>query len=314
MNTPTLETVRDLVHPSLHSKAGGPPRAGSDGDISFTLNQWAQVIVAEFGIDPALLAGFREAQAYTSRLADYARRWDASTSIDRDHAAQMLAGADTWPDALTLLNATVRPANPDERAAGIDVIRRAQRNAERAELTAMRHAGPDLYEALQQVYGDSVTASIDAADQVPATVRTLDDAARAHVAEQYLALERERSTRQRILGMACAFYRWGVVKHHGPRPLNDTSPSELAYQDPQMAADLGVLRSNTHLLDHIGGPLLFDAHVLHKAGGRLRTTSDTGRSEVNTSNDANRVRELGKRLTGRDPGKSHFTPRRIPGR
>ncbi len=299
--TTTTSTRIYLRRATLDPFKDGAP-ANDPDELAATLGDWLDVLTDEFGLEPHQFADCRANQVRTAQLQRYLIRWQKATTLNPDQAAKLLITAGDFSEVSAIISTAVRAANPDERAAGIDIVNRAiAENQRRLRWLINAHADAIMTQ-LKDMYAASVTTTLEVVDQLPANVRKLEEAARARVAPQWLTLEAEKDRRARILDLVCGLYRWRILPNENRRPLEQIMPSELVYANPQKAADLNTVRTKTTTLDQLG-VFQFDALVLREAGARLGTTSEA-RGPIVLEDTPERIRAVTHELTGHSLGRA----------
>ena len=210
----------------------GEGRRVTPDDRVFELEGWLKTmrglgidVDVEFKTELALLKNARALGGHSAALK-------AAAGLGRPQVIARLAkDAGTFTDTLALVTTLVAGRTPEQQAAIEDVLGRALDRAEALAVSTFAAHGDELLKILASAHKRIVAEILASADQIPDTVTTLEQAARKHVGEAWLALERSCAELDQVRDLVAGWYRDGVLKHKGKRPLKDWSPAELLYGD-----------------------------------------------------------------------------------
>lgn len=145
--------------------------------------------------------------------------------------ARLAVDAGSFTDTLALITTLVAGRTPEQLAATEDILRRASDRALTLACDTFAHHGDGLLKILTPAHERIVTDILASAANIPDTITTLEQAARGHVGEAWLALERSCGELNEVQNLVAGWHRDGVIKHRGKRPLKDYSVGELMYGD-----------------------------------------------------------------------------------
>jgi hypothetical protein len=246
------------------------PRSGfsTPADRADLVKGWISTL-GGLGADTAPFADERDQLAKVNTLIKHARTFNDARQVGADQAIIRLAAhPGTFEDALTLLTAVTHGTTPEQHAAALDILTRATSRAQAKVVTIFTYRGANLLDILRPIHDRTVEQMNVRAEQIPTTVTTLDDAARAGVSEAWLALEEADAQLNEVHRLVCEWYANAVLPHTGRRPLKTMLPVELFYAEPFLAAELTAAAGQTSIPRRV-----LRARINRDAKATLRTTA-----------------------------------------
>jgi len=210
----------------------GEGRRVTPDDRVFELEDWLKTmrglgvgVDATFETELALLGNARALGGHLGALK-------AGAGLGRPQViARLATDAGTFEDTMAMITTLVAGRTPEHQAATEDILRRAFDRAEALAVSTFAAHGDELLKILAPAHKRIVAEILASADQIPDTITTLEQAARKHVGEAWLSLERSCAELDKVRDLVAGWVRDGVLKHKGKRPLKDYSPGELLYGD-----------------------------------------------------------------------------------
>jgi len=151
-------------------------------------------------------------------------------------------------------------------------LRRASDRALTLACDAFARHGDGLLKILTPAHERIVADITASAAEIPDTITTLEQAARKHVGEAWLALKRSCAELDQMQNLVAGWYRDGVIKHKGKRPLKDYSPAELTYGD---FAKVLEIRKAAYRTNEPGNMLTARCVAAGRPGLRTTAQADT---------------------------------------
>ena len=249
-------------------------RRTTPNDRSDALEQWLKTmrqlgvdVDVKFETERALLGNAAVLGGHLSALK-------AGVGMGRPQVINRLArDAGTFEGAVALITALVAGQTPELLASTEDILRRALDRAYLLAADAFASRGDDLLKILSPAHKRIVADITEAYDQIPGGTTGLEQAARRGAADAWIALERACAELDQVQDLLAGWYRDGILKHRGRRPLKDYSPAELMFAD---YSEVVRIRTDAYRTDEPA--IMLTARCVAAGRPALRTTTQVDRA------------------------------------